>query len=284
MPVEQRHQQGRRFFIYAPPKKGRRRSTGELISKRRPPNPPFPNAEPWQCSVYYFWWEFLRRHDGYRRTCKSGGKGKYRKLYEDFGDVHATDVFWDWWVEHQHLFSEPKGRQIEECRFKRDFEHDADALTITVPLEIRTAHLVRMFRQILQANRNRVDKARRKSRAPYPVAAKPSLQGLYTALTVWDARQANPKLKLYDLYDVVEPHTNMAIDQRVIVAGEYGDEIIKIDVPKAEREAARTGTEDVFLREARAVVRRRKAHAIKRHLKAAQAYIENVARGEFPKK
>ena len=35
----------------------------------------------WDNSVYYLWWEFLRRHDGYKETCENGGKGKYAKLY-----------------------------------------------------------------------------------------------------------------------------------------------------------------------------------------------------------
>lgn len=280
-----RHQQGRRFFIYAPPVKGRRRrDTGELISKRRLPNPPFKGAATWQCSVYYFWWEFLRRHEGYRQTCKAGGKGKFHKLYSDFGNVHVSDVFWDWWVDHQHLFCEPKGRIVEECRFNRHFEQDEDTMILSVPLEIRTTYLVKMFRKILQEQEARIAQARRKSRALYPVASKPNLQALYTALAVWDIRNAHPTAKLHELYDLIAPQTNMAIDQRVTVAGDDADEQIVINVPKAEREARKNNSEDVFLREARAVVRRRKRQTVLRHLKAADTLIDNVGRGTFPLK
>ena len=45
-------------FAYAWPVKDPKRS------KRVLPPPPFPEAEPWQCSVYYYWWEYLRRHEG----------------------------------------------------------------------------------------------------------------------------------------------------------------------------------------------------------------------------
>ena len=69
-------------FAYAWPVKDPKRS------KRKLPPPPFPEAEPWQCSVYYYWWEYLRRHEGYKRTCAQGGRGRYAKLYEDFGNVH----------------------------------------------------------------------------------------------------------------------------------------------------------------------------------------------------
>ena len=284
-PENRFHQQGRRFFIYAPPIKGRRRrDTGELVSKRRLPNPPFKAAETWQCSVYYFWWEFLRRHSGYKKTCQSDGKGKYSKLYRDFGNVHASDVFWDWWTHHQSLFSEPKGRVIKECRFNTHFEHDDDTLVLSVPLEIRTAYLVKLFRKALDEHEDRIAKARRKSRALYPVASKPNLQALYTAMVAWDTKQAHPNAKLHELYDLVEPHTNMAIDQRVEVAGDDADDSYLINLPKAEREARKSGSEDVFLREARAVVRRRKRQTLLRHLKAADALIENVGRGIFPLK
>ena len=76
----------------------------------------------------------------------------------------------------------------------------------------------------------------------------------------------------------------MAIDQRVTVAGDDADEQIVINVPKAEREARKNNSEDVFLREARAVVRRRKRQTVLRHVKAADTLIDNVGRGTFPLK
>ena len=63
----------------------------------------------WEDSVYYLWWEFLRRHDGYKETCEKGGKGKYAKLYDDFGNVHECS-FREWWTKDDRgarLFSEP---------------------------------------------------------------------------------------------------------------------------------------------------------------------------------
>ena len=82
-------------FAYAWPVKDPKRS------KRVLPPPPFPEAEPWQCSVYYYWWEYLRRSDAYRKTCEAKGKGKLSKLYADFGNVFdenetEQDKFWSW--------------------------------------------------------------------------------------------------------------------------------------------------------------------------------------------
>ena len=42
----------------------------------------------WDNSVYYLWWEFLRRNEDYKKTCENGGKGKCDRLYADFGNVH----------------------------------------------------------------------------------------------------------------------------------------------------------------------------------------------------
>lgn len=277
-----RYTTGTRFFIYAPPIKGRRTKDGALISKRKRPNPPFVGAELWQNSVYYFWWEYLRRHAGYKQTCAKAGKGRYAKLYADFGDVHANDDFWQWWTAHQHLFSEPQGRTIKECLLNRHFSEDE--LVIAVPLEVRSVQLVRMFRRLLQANAQRVQNARAKSRALYPVFAKPILSALHTSLVVWDVSQQHPKAKLHEIFDIVAEHTMISVDERVVIKGDDGDEPYVVHLRKAEREAARTGIVDVFLREVRMVVRRRKAQTIKRHLRTADAYIANVALGEFPKK
>jgi hypothetical protein len=45
------------FFVYAPPLKGKR------PSNRRAVEPPYQGAPAWKCSVYYYWWEYLRRHE-----------------------------------------------------------------------------------------------------------------------------------------------------------------------------------------------------------------------------
>jgi len=67
---------------------------------------PFAEAKSWQCSVYYFWWRFLREHQGYRDCCEKGGEGAYADLYRDFGDIRGND-FRSWWKNiGRHLFSE----------------------------------------------------------------------------------------------------------------------------------------------------------------------------------
>jgi hypothetical protein len=254
---------GKRFFIYAPPLKGVR------PSKRRPPNPPYKDAPAWKCSVYYYWWEYLRRHEGYKLCCAKGGKGKYAKLYADFGNVHAHDDFWQWWSKeaHSELFCEPTARQIwvfdEKGSFDTAFKHDT--LVMEVPLEVRTSYLVARFRKVLKEHEAKAKAAKRVSRALYPVAAKPVLSSLHQHLVVWDARQAHPKAKLYELYDLVEKEAGLYVSERV--EGETVEALRKLELPY-----------DDVLR----VVRRRKANLVNRHLSIAAQYIDNTATGQFP--
>lgn len=58
-------------------------------------------------SIYYLWFEYLKRSEKYKTACANNGKGM-KKLYSDFGDVFAykgIGGFWDWWTERgQYLF------------------------------------------------------------------------------------------------------------------------------------------------------------------------------------
>ncbi len=150
-----RHTTGKKFFIHAPAVKGiRSRTTGEFVSKRLIRiNRPFHGAEAWQHNVFYFWWEFLKRHEGYKDCCDRGGAGRYKKLYADWGNIHAYENFWTWWSEKinedetrgEFLFAESDARQI---RISDKLAHSerSDTLLLAVPIEVRAAYLVRMFR------------------------------------------------------------------------------------------------------------------------------------------
>ncbi|WP_171122049.1 MULTISPECIES: hypothetical protein [unclassified Ruegeria] len=272
---DRRHRAGPKLFIHAPPFKGvRSRETGEYISKRLARiQPPFHDAEPWQCSVFYFWWEFLRRHEGYKDCCDRGGLGRYKKLYSDFGDVHAYDTkdFWKWWsakveddlTRGQLLFAEPAARRIELGDRSLNDQTDG-TITLTIPLEVRTKQLVRNFRDLLNEHKKDVAAARKVSRALYPVAAKVRLVSLHQTLCVWDVWQEHKKRKKkYELAELAGLHVNKVVDGWTV-------EMLKrdgLDHNKEERE-----------------VRRRQTASFNRHLAAAKDYIENVGRGQFPKR
>lgn len=259
----QRYRAGRRFFIYAPPLKGVR------ASKRKPPNPPYKGAPAWKCSVYYYWWEYLRRHEGYRQCCMRGGKGRFGALYSDFGDVHAHNDFWQWWSKEQHseLFCEPTARKItvldQKSRFKPTLSDDT--LIVELPLEVRTAYLIAHIRTVLKQHEAQAKAAKAISRARYPVATKPVLTSLHQHLTVYDARRANPKLKLHELYDLIHATAGLYVSESV--DGDTVAELRKLDLPYND-----------ILR----TVRQRKANLVRRHIRIAEQYIDAVGQGKFP--
>lgn len=76
-------------FAFEPPRI-RRPTTAESRKDLRP------QPHPYKHVVYYWWWEYLKRHTGYLQTCVDGG-GEFESLYQDFGDVRGDD-FWEWWT------------------------------------------------------------------------------------------------------------------------------------------------------------------------------------------
>ena len=52
-------------------------------------------------SIYYLWFEYLKRSEKYKTACANNGKGM-SKLYKDFGNVfeyEGVEGFWRWWRE-----------------------------------------------------------------------------------------------------------------------------------------------------------------------------------------
>lgn len=251
----------RRFFVYAPPLKGKRLADGALASRRKPVQPPYKGAPSMECSVYYYWWEYLRRHEGYRSSCERGGGGKYAGIYADFGDVHATD-FWTWWRSHSELFSEPLLREVE--LIDTFTKLPANAALVFVPLENRAALSARQLKRLLEPMVALKKKSVTTSRARYSVASKPHLPSLHQHLKVWDAKLAHPVLEDWELADKVGALVNQVVQDGLTISQL---KLGRFDTERAE-----------------IILNRRKQLAIQRHLRIAAQYIENVAKGQFPKR
>jgi len=259
---------GAKFFIYAPPLKGARKS------KRTPPVPPYIDAPPYKVSVYYYWWEYLRRSMVYKQTCENEGKGRLAKLYADFGNVweekgNELDTFWHWWVNHCHLFCEPTSRKLEEVTVSDTQTSDSEMI-IRVPLEMRAAHLVRQFRKMLSDNKQRVERARGQSRAKYPVQAKVPLKSLHEHLAVFDAINEHEDLKLHQIAELEHIKKNVMVNDRVLISEGYYLQLRDMN-PK-----------DDFYKYVNDIVTRRKKQAMYRHKRACEQYIANVEKGLFP--
>lgn len=244
------------FFVYAPPLLGVRKS------RRKAPQPGNKTSERWKWSVFYYWWEYLRRHEGYRQTCEAGGIGQFAKLYADFGDVHSGD-FWSWWKSHSHLFAEPEAREAKPFEPSEiQDQNQNEFIYIRIPRENSLKLTLRQVTRIVKPKLVKRERNKIITQARYQVATKPLLPSLDTHLRVWDARRDNPDATLEQLADIA----NMDIDHHV-----KGETL-------THRAALRLPDDDI-----RKVLKRRKELAVQRHLRIAEQYIQNVAeKATFP--
>lgn len=159
--------------------------------------------ERYKNSVYYLWWEFLRRSTAYKKCCASGGKGKMKNIYQDFGDVFTTD-FKRWWQTNErgaYLFAEqlpPKMIVIDEMP---DASISGQVLVLQVPLKLPKRLLMAEFQKLLNVNhsgkrgrRNNVS-----SSARYPVTGHIDTDALQKCLRVYDMKIENPKMRLWQV-------------------------------------------------------------------------------------
>ena len=266
-------------FSYAPPK-----FDGEYYPYREP-KPPYTHAPSWQCSVYFYWYEYLRRHEGYAECCRSGGQGEWAELYEDFGDVHTAD-FVSWWSSHYSLFMEPNPAFLVHKQLLRKgqgINRNAYIDYMEIDLRFSETDIIRRVRHLLRVQKNRVAdryekhlkeisgdttkaeaiKKRRQvlSHARYKVATRPILPTLHQHLLAWDARKNNPDVSDGDLFDL---------------AG------IEMKLPYSLDEIADIKADGLPVRDLEEANQRAKALAVQRHLRIARQYIDNVVAGRFP--
>jgi len=160
-------------------------------------------TEPFKNSVYYLWWEFLRRSDAYKKCCASGGKGKLKSIYQDFGDVFSTD-FKSWWQTNERgafLFAEQLPPKLTLIDGMPEASVAGQVLVIQVPLALPKRFLAAEFQKLLTAHhagkrgrRNNVS-----STARYPVTGHVDTDALQKCLRVFDMKIANPKMPLWKI-------------------------------------------------------------------------------------
>ena len=170
-----------RVFLHTPPVSRRQRAKPKRVQ------PPYPGAPRHECSVYFFWWAFLRCDRGYEAFCLQGGKGRgagrYRKLYEDFGDVHATS-FARWWRERGvELFAEPPERVVRRLEPHERVSSDPEIAVVAIPLSLSLRKIHNRLKHLLGRDIAWISQNQR-SRARYPVASRPVLTSLHKTLAV----------------------------------------------------------------------------------------------------
>ena len=109
------------------------------------------SQERFKNSVYYLWWEFLRRSEAYKKCCESGGKGKLMKIYQEFGDVFATD-FKTWWQTNErgsNLFAEHLPPKFQPIKVIPDESIMNQVMLLQVPMALPKRLLMSEFQNLL---------------------------------------------------------------------------------------------------------------------------------------
>ena len=147
-------------------------------------------------SVYYWYWQYLRRNADYLRCCANNGKGKLSALYKDFGDVRDDD-FKQWWrAKGVELFAEEKKALIEEVKQVAD----DGRWYIAVSLDEDKRQLKKKFnaelKKIHTAKRGRRKVTDENSTAKYKVNSHFTLESLKNGLLCYDESLANESRKV----------------------------------------------------------------------------------------
>jgi hypothetical protein len=241
-----------RNFPYAPP------DYPGAPFRARLPIAPFDGAEGWKCSVYYYWWEYLRRHEGYRVTCERGGKGPCAELYKSFGDLHDGD-FHEWWWDHLHLFT-----LFSEANWFPNasrFRIECEGVFLHVGYSRSKTEMIASARTELMKLPQILLNEEMKKSIRFKPAARPVLKSLHQHLLAWDARLQNPDLDDAELCDIAGLDVKLPYDPE--------------DISQIKEE----GSGWKYMEKAN---RRAKTLTVQRHLRIARQYIDNVALGKFP--
>lgn len=158
----------------------------------------------WENTIYFVWWSYLKRSDSYLQTCKSKGKSGLIELYKDFGDVRGDD-FKKWWTEEgrgARLFSEPESLStISIVPPNEPVEVKDSEILIRVPLGFPKKYLEDRFSELLghYHQGKQGNQYAKNSKAKYKFHGQPNIQGMKTALMVFDYIKENPKIKLWEV-------------------------------------------------------------------------------------
>lgn len=218
-------------------------------------------------SPYYWWWVYLRRNEEYLKCCEKGGKGKFAKLYKDFGDVRE-DNFKKWWKEKGvELFSEKHVSEggdmvLMELADKSQWNEswtDDKVLVIALPLTSSKRYLQSRFNALLNKRhtikRGRQYKTFAESLAKYPLAKNYTIRNLETTLAVYNEylkhKGQKPKVPYWKIGE------NLTL------------------VPKAMTSPKLTPNENYDRKNTMAA-------SVLRYVRSAEKMIENVAQGKFP--
>jgi hypothetical protein len=147
-------------------------------------------------SIYYLWFEYLKRSEKYQKACANNGKGM-SKLYKDFGNIfeyEGVEGFWRWWNERGQLLFSTKPLSNIDAFFTmddiEDYKTEIDKGKILL-LPIPTSGSRELIKKSANKLIDSVDFYKGKEhKADYEVAnTKVDVKGLKKALLAYDLYQ-----------------------------------------------------------------------------------------------
>lgn len=150
---------------------------------------------PYTQSIYYLWFEYLKRSEKYKKACTVNGKGM-KKLYADFGNVFEYEGevgFWRWWTEKgDHLFGVKTGfdsERIEDweslAQVKDLFENEQVTILI-LPNDTPKAKLLKTVQKLIKDVP--LTKPFRRQANYLPHSVKVDVESLRDCLAAYDMR------------------------------------------------------------------------------------------------
>ena len=185
------------YFRHAPPVLERQLRLDTYPGKS--PKVPFKGAKGWQCSVYYFWWRFLRENEAFRSRQHEGEDAREGRVAYDFRHVHGMN-FPNWWVAHgRFLFCEPKSTGVRILRDPLPSSVPEGRVVVSIPFNGDIDRTLAELRGVLKPAFHEMQLAQGPSKAKYPVLVTTPLNALYRRYNIWRIKRDNPKLSLHEV-------------------------------------------------------------------------------------
>ena len=143
-------------------------------------------------SIYYLWFEYLKRSEKYKTACANNGKGM-AKLYKDFGNVfeyEGVEGFWSWWNERgQYLFGIEATQEIVEFDSADEVVGYEDYKLIAIPKNITATTIKKRLNKLVDDMKSEL-KPTAEQTAKYSIfQTKVDVESLKSCLMAYDLKQ-----------------------------------------------------------------------------------------------
>ncbi|MDC1090533.1 hypothetical protein OAQ01_03820 [Emcibacteraceae bacterium] len=143
-------------------------------------------------SIYYLWFEYLKRSEKYKTACANNGKGM-AKLHKDFGNIfeyEGVEGFWSWWNERgQYLFGIEATQEIVEFDSADEVVGYEDYKLIAIPKNITATTIKKRLNKLVDDMKSEL-KPTAEQTAKYSIAqTKVDVESLKSCLMAYDLKQ-----------------------------------------------------------------------------------------------